>query len=172
MGISRYNRIKYSSNKVFIMKRLRYENGNLDTIDAQLLQSLSTNARVSTAELSRLVGLSPPSVSERIRRLEEAGVIEGYTIEVRPAAFGLPLSAWLRIRPLPGQLAKVADIIRGLPDIVECDRITGDDCFIARAHIESVEALEALIDKIIPFAMTNTSIIQSSPVRKRMPRFI
>lgn len=154
------------------MKRHRYENGNLDAIDANLLEALSANARISNAELARLVGLSPPSVSERIKRLEEAGIIEDYTITVGPAALGLPLSAWLRIRPLPGQLSKVADIIRGQPEIVECDRITGDDCFIARAYIESVEALEVLIDKIIPYAMTNTSIVQSSPVRKRTPRFI
>lgn len=156
--------------KVFTLKRLRYENGNMDATDAKLLAALGENARISNAELARLVGLSPPSVSERIKRLEEAGIIEEYTITVGPAALGLPLSAWLRIRPLPGQLSKVAEIIRGQPDIVECDRITGGDCFIARAHIESVGALEALIDKIIPYATTNTSIIQSSPFRKRMPR--
>ena len=151
------------------MKRLRYENGDVDATDVRLLQALVENARVSVAELARLVELSPPTVSERLKRLEEAGVIEGYSVRINPGALGLPLAAWLRIRPTPGQLGRVADILRGLPEIVECDRITGDDCFLARAHVRSVEDLERLIDQIIPHAMTSTSIIQSSPVPRRLP---
>ena len=151
------------------MKRLRYENGEIDPTDTKLLDALVADARISIAELARLVGLSPPSVSERIKRLEEARVIEGYTVKIDPKALGLPLAAWLRIRPIPGQLRKVTEILQGLANIVECDRITGEDCFIARAHIRSVEDLERLIDKINPYAMTNTSIVQSSPVERRLP---
>jgi Lrp/AsnC family transcriptional regulator, leucine-responsive regulatory protein len=151
------------------MKRLRYEMGSLDAIDARILDALVNDARISIADLARLIGLSPPSVSERISRLEEAGVIEGYTLTINPKALGLPIAAWLRVRPIPGQLQKVAEILRGLPDIVECDRITGEDCFVARAHVRSVDHLEKLIDHVIPYAMTNTSIIQSSPVKRRLP---
>jgi Lrp/AsnC family leucine-responsive transcriptional regulator len=151
------------------MKRLRYENGGLDPVDARILGALAKDARASIAELARLVGLSAPSVSERIARLEEAGVIEGYTLTISPKALGLPIAAWLRIRPVPGQLQTVMEILQGLPEIVECDRITGEDCFIARAHVRSVDELERLIDRIIPYAMTNTSIIQSSPVKRRLP---
>jgi Lrp/AsnC family transcriptional regulator, leucine-responsive regulatory protein len=151
------------------VKRLRYENGEIDTVDVRILGALAGDARVSVADLARLVGLSAPSVAERIRRLEEAGVIEGYTLTISPKALGLPIAAWLRIRPAPGQLQKVVALLRALPDIVECDRITGEDCFIARAHLSSVEELEKLIDQIIPYAMTNTAIIQSSPVKRRLP---
>jgi Lrp/AsnC family leucine-responsive transcriptional regulator len=151
------------------MKRLRSENGRLDRIDARILDALSADARTSVASLARAVGLSPPSVAERIRRLEDAGVIEGYTLAVGPKALGLPIAAWLRIRPLPGQLQKVAELLRRLPAIVECDRITGEDCFLARAHVRSVGDLETLIDQLMPLAMTNTSVIQSSPVRRRLP---
>ncbi len=154
------------------MKRLRYSNGHLDATDVRILDALIHDARTRIADLARSVGLSPPSVSERIRRLEEAGVIEGYTLAINPKALGLPVAAWLRIRPIPGQLQKVADILQGLPEIVECDRITGEDCFIARAQIESVEDLEKLIDQVIPYAMTNTSIIQSSPVKRRLPAIL
>jgi len=151
------------------VKRLRYVDGEIDSIDKKLLDALVANARISNAEIARLVGLSAPSVSERIKRLEEAGVIEGYTVKINPEALGLQVSAWLRIRPIPGQFHKVAEILRGLPEVVECDRITGEDCFIARAHLKSVKDLERLIDEVIPYAMTNTSIIQSSPVERRLP---
>jgi len=150
------------------MKRLRYENGQIDATDAKLVNVLADNSRTSIADLARLVNLSAPAVAERMKRLEEAGVIEGYTLSINPKALGLPIAAWLRIRPLPGQLAKVADLLRGLPEVVECDRITGDDCFMARAQVTSIEALEKLIDQILPYATTNTSIIQSSPVRRRV----
>jgi Lrp/AsnC family transcriptional regulator, leucine-responsive regulatory protein len=154
------------------LKRLRFENGVTDAIDGRILEALFKDARTSIADLARKVGLSPPSVSERIRRLEEAGVIESYTLAIDPKALGLPIAAWLRIRPIPGQLQKVAEILRALPQIVECDRITGEDCFIARAHVQSVDDLEKLIDQVIPYAMTNTSIIQSSPVKRRFPPFL
>jgi Lrp/AsnC family transcriptional regulator, leucine-responsive regulatory protein len=150
-------------------KYLRYEIGNLDATDIRILEALVQDARISIADLARSVGLSAPSISERIKRLEDAGVIQGYTLTIDPKALGLPIAAWLRIRPMPGQLQKVADILRAMPEIVECDRITGEDCFIARAHIQSVDDLEKLIDQVIPYAMTNTSIIQSSPVKRRLP---
>ena len=149
--------------------RLRNPGLSLDGTDARLLCALAEDARTSIVELARAVGLSSPSVSERIRRLEEAGVIEGYTVKIDARALGLPLAAWLRIRPVPGGLQKVAKLLQELPQIVECDRVTGEDCFIARAHLASVDELEKLIDQIIPYAMTNTSIIQSSPVRRRLP---
>lgn len=152
-----------------MINRLRYEDSKVDGIDLRLIRALAENARISTAELARKVGLSPPSVSERVKRLEETGVIQGYTARINPAALGLPLSAWLRIRPVPGQLAKVADILREIPQIVECDRVTGEDCFVARAWVASVADLEVLIDRIIPYAMTNTAIVQSSPVDRRLP---
>ena len=151
------------------MKRLRYKNGGIDPIDVRILRALCADARMTMARLARMVGLSAPSAAERVRRLEEAGVVRGYGAQINPAALGLPLSAYIRIRPLPGQLRKVAEVLTGLEAIVECDRVTGEDCFIAKAHLRSVEELETVIDKIMPYAMTNTSIIQSSPVERRLP---
>ena len=108
-------------------------------------------------------------MTERVRRLEEAGVIRGCGAVIDPQALGLPLAAYLRIRPMPGQLARVADVLRGLAAVVECDRVTDEDCFVVKAHVRPVAQLEWLIDQIIPYAMTNTSIIQSSPVPRRLP---
>jgi Lrp/AsnC family transcriptional regulator, leucine-responsive regulatory protein len=109
------------------------------------------------------------SVAERVRRLEEAGVIEGYSLVIDPRALGLPVAALIRVRPMPGELKRVAGILGELPEIVECDRVTGEDCFVARAHLRSIEDLEKLIDWIIPHAMTTTSIIQSTLVKRRSP---
>jgi Lrp/AsnC family transcriptional regulator, leucine-responsive regulatory protein len=156
-------------NGILSMNRLRSKNGDLDATDAKLLELLVANARTPTAELAGVVGLSAPTVAERVKRLEEAGVITGYSAQVAPSALGLPISVWLRIRPVPGELNRVAKIIRSIPEITECDRVTGEDCFLARAHLVSVADLERIIDRIIPFAMTNTSIIQSSPVLRRLP---
>jgi Lrp/AsnC family leucine-responsive transcriptional regulator len=151
------------------MKRLRYQNGGIDAVDVRILRALCDDARITMATLARSVGLSAPSVTERVRRLEEAGIVRGYGAHIDPAALGLKLSAYIRIRPMPGQLRKVAEVLNALDAIVECDRVTGDDCFIAKAHLRSVEELEDVIDRIIPYAMTNTSIIQSSPVARRLP---
>lgn len=152
-----------------MIKRLRNENVGLDAVDIRILRMLAEDARTSVAEIARVVGMSAPSVSERIRRLQDNGTIEGYTIRIDPAAFGLPLSAWLRIRPVPGELARVSEIIKAIPQVVSCDRVTGEDCFVARVHVRSVGDLETVIDRIIPYAMTNTAIVQSSPVALRLP---
>lgn len=153
------------------MKRVRYENGPVDGTDARILAVLADEGRVAMAELARRVGLSAPSTAERVKRLEEAGVIQGYAARIDPAALGLNLSVYLRIRPVPGNLERVAELLAQIPQIVECDRVTGEDCFVARAHLRSVAELETVIDRIAPYAMTNTSIIQSSPVKRRLPAF-
>jgi Lrp/AsnC family transcriptional regulator, leucine-responsive regulatory protein len=151
------------------MKRLRSLVNDLDAVDGKLLRLLDKNSRTSTADLARALGMSAPSVAERVRRLEEAGVIRRFTVEVDPAALGYPLAVYIRIRPATGQNAKVAQVVAEIQEIVQCDRVTGDDCFLARAHVRSVEDLELLIDRITPFGQTNTSIIQSSPVTRRLP---
>lgn len=144
-------------------------NRDVDAIDARLLQRLETDGRIPIAELARTLGMAAPSVSERLHRLEEAGVIRRFTVEVDPVALGYALGAYIRVRPMAGQLRKVATLLAEIPEIVECDRITGDDCFIARAYLRSVDDLERVLDRIIPYGETNTSIIQSSPVTRRLP---
>ena len=146
----------------------RFRNGSLDEKDTEILETLHRDGRASLADLARNVGLSSPSVSERIKRLEDAGVIEGFSAVINPKALGLNIGAWLRIRPIPGKLEKVAEILQGINEIVECDRITGEDCFVAKAFVAEVEDIARLVDRITPYAMTNTSIIQTSPVKRRL----
>ncbi len=151
------------------MRRKKYLNGALDKIDLAILESLSADARTPMRELALRVGLSAPSVTERVRRLEEVGVINGYRVEVSPSAVGKPIGAYLRVRPMPGELDRVAKMLAALPEVTACDRVTGEDCFIAKAHVASMESLERLIDRLLPYATTNTSIIVSSPVDPRLP---
>lgn len=143
---------------------------SLDAVDLKLLTALDINARLPLAELARRVEMSPQSVSERLKRLEDAGVITGFSVRLDPKALGLTIGAYIRVRPMIGELQRVAEILRAIPEIVECDRITGDDCFIAKAMVRDIAALEHVIDRLIPHARTNTSIIQSSPVPRRAPR--
>jgi len=132
-----------------------------------LLAELQQNARLTLAELGRRLDLSPPAVADRLQRLEDEGVIAGYRAELDPRALGYTLTAVIRIRPAPRELRKVAELARKTAEVVECNRITGEDCFIFKLHLRDVEHLEEVIDRFVPYGQTTTSIVQSSPVPAR-----
>jgi Lrp/AsnC family leucine-responsive transcriptional regulator len=138
----------------------------LDVTDLRLIEELRVEARVSLAELGRRVGLSAPAVGERLSRLERDGTVS-YRVDVDPHALGYTLAAVLRMRPAPRQIPKVAGVARDTPEVVECHRVTGEDCFYMKLHVRSVEHLEEVIDRFTPYGQTTTSIIQSSPVPAR-----
>jgi len=142
----------------------------LDSTDLALLSELQDDARLTLAELGRRVGLSSPAVAERLQRLEEDEVIRAYRAEVTPRALGLALTVILRIRPAPRELKKVAELAQRTPEVVECHRITGDDCYFMKAHVRDVEHMEEVIDRFAPYGQTTTSILQSSPVPVRALR--
>ena len=142
------------------------QNG-LDDTDLRLLEELQADARITLAELGRRVGLSPPSVADRLKRLETGGVIRGYRADIDPRALGYDLAAVLRIRPHARQIPKVAEIATGTPEVVECQRVTGDDCFVMRLYVRDVGHLEEVIDRFTPFGQTTTSIVQSAPFPAR-----
>ena len=139
----------------------------LDATNLRLLAELQDDARLSLAELGRRVGLSSPAVADRLARLEEAGVIRGYRADIDPRALGYALGVVIRIRPAPRELRKVADVARDTPEIVQCDRVTGEDCYVMRAHVRDVEHLEEVIDRFAIYGQTTSSIVQSSPVAPR-----
>jgi Lrp/AsnC family leucine-responsive transcriptional regulator len=139
----------------------------LDETDLRILGELQDDARLTLAALGRRVGLSSPAVGERVQRLERTGAIRGYRTEVDPRALGLSLSVVIRIRPSPGQLRNVAELAQRTDEIVECQRITGEDCYFMRAHVRDVEHLEEVIDHFVALGQTTTSIVQSSPVPPR-----
>ncbi|TAM57838.1 Lrp/AsnC family transcriptional regulator [bacterium] len=141
----------------------------LDSVNLRVLKHLLADPRVTMSELGRRIGMSAPAVTERVQRLLEAGVIAGFATELNPKALGRPIAAYIRIRPVARQLAKVAEVARRSPEVVECHRITGEDCFLVKVYVGAVEDLEELIDRFLPYGQTTTSIVQSSPVPRRAP---
>jgi Lrp/AsnC family leucine-responsive transcriptional regulator len=143
------------------------DGGPLDATNRRLLAELQADARLSLAELGRRVGLSSPAVAERLQRLEDDEVILGYHARLNPRAVGFALSVVIRVRPAPRELHEVAALAQSTPEVVECRRITGDDCYVMLAHVRSVEHLEEVIDRFAAYGQTTTSIVQSAPVPPR-----
>jgi Lrp/AsnC family leucine-responsive transcriptional regulator len=144
-------------------------NGVIDAVNKRILEELQREPRLTMSELGRRIGMSSPAVTERVRRLEETGVIRGYQLDLNPAALGLPVAVYIRIRPNPGQLPRVAELAQQIPEIIECHRVTGEDCFMVKAYIPAIDQLDRLLDSFLLYGATTTSIIQSSPVPLRPP---
>lgn len=142
-------------------------NEAIDPVNLRLLEELQQNPRLTMSELGRRIQMSSPAVTERVRRLEEAGIIQGYRLDVDPGALGFPIAAYVRIRPNGGQLARVIDLARQTPEVVECHRVTGEDCFILKIHMPAIDQLDQILDRFLLYGSTTTSIIQSSPVPLR-----
>lgn len=138
-------------------------------MNRRLLAALTEDPRLNASELARRVGMSAPAVRERVARLEEAGVIRGYRLDVDPAAIGLPVAAWVRIRPGPGQLPRIAELAARVPEVSECHRISGEDCFLLKVHVPSLEAIEGVLDQFLLHGQTTSSFVVSTPVPPRTP---
>ena len=147
--------------------RLQISDLLLDERNVKLLRLLRDDPRMGISEMARRVGMSAPAVRERVQRLEEAGVIRGYRLEIEPRALGYPICAFVRVRPMPGKIAKIAELAQRLPQVVECHRITGEDCFILRVYLESLDDLDRILDRFLDVGQTTTSLLQSSPVPLR-----
>jgi Lrp/AsnC family leucine-responsive transcriptional regulator len=170
MAKLRRNRDLIYETKANMTKRLSNDApATLDETDRALLRLLADDARTAVADLAREIGLSAPSTAERLRRLEAQGVVERYTVQVDPRALGYTLQAIVRVKPLPGQLHLVEEEIRRIPEFVECDKVTGDDCFICRLFLRNIEELDEILSKVGERAETSTAIVKATPVARRLP---
>ncbi|WP_417414855.1 Lrp/AsnC family transcriptional regulator [Hoeflea sp.] len=142
---------------------------NIDEKDRLIIKLLGANARMPVSEMARHVGLSGPATSERIRRLENNGIISRFTVELDLAALGYPLQAIVRIKPRPGNMHIVEEMILNEPGFLDCDKVTGDDCFVTRLALRSIADLDPVLLPFHEKAETNTAIIKSSPLRARVP---
>ncbi len=143
---------------------------NLDHTDWGLLEALQENARLSFAELGRRVNLSPPAVADRVRRLEEAGVLRGYHADLDLAALGLPMQAMIRITTTnSAECSTHGRRLFDVPEVLEAQRVTGTDSYIVRVAVRSMEHLEDLLNRIGPQSGdTITAMVLSTPVPNKV----
>jgi Lrp/AsnC family leucine-responsive transcriptional regulator len=141
----------------------------LDAIGWAILRELQENARMSFSELGRRVSLTPPAVADRVRRMEEAGLILGYRAQVATDRIGYPIAAFVRMRARGERgCAILGEFVKELPEVVEANRVTGEDSYIMRVVVRSVEHLQDLIDRLMPYGETVTAVTLSSPVTHRV----
>jgi len=141
----------------------------IDQIDEKIVGELLEDGRLPIAELGRRVNLSSPAVAERVKRLERTGVITGYRALVDPRALGYELLAIVRVKPAPRQLPKIPELAAEIPQVVECHRITGEDCFYLKVYLRSIDELSGLLDQFLVYGETTTSIVNSTPIPLRDP---
>jgi Lrp/AsnC family leucine-responsive transcriptional regulator len=147
---------------------MAFDSSSLDETNWKIVAELQQNGRISFAELGRRVGLTLPAVAERVRKMEDAGVITGYRAEIDPAKIGLPIAAFIRISVAGDVLARITRTVREMPEVLECHRGTGADSFTLKVAVESIEHLEKLIDKLTPIGTTSTSIVLSTLIRRQV----
>jgi Lrp/AsnC family leucine-responsive transcriptional regulator len=138
-----------------------------DRKNLELLHLLQKRPRAPISELARKIGMSNPAVKERVLRLEESGILAGYRVELNPKELGYNVMAFVRVRPLPGHVNKIAELVQSIPQVTECHRITGEDCFILKVYLKEIRDLDRVLNKVLVHGQTTTSIVQSSPVPLR-----
>jgi Lrp/AsnC family leucine-responsive transcriptional regulator len=141
----------------------------LDALDRAIIDLLLQDTRISLRSIGARVGLSAPAVRERILRLADIGVIEGFSIRLNAAALGFALEAILRVEPLPGKLRSVEKMLQEMPEILECSVVTGEDCFVARLVLRDMGEIDRLLGPLHDIARTKTSIVHRRPVPSRRP---
>ncbi|MCC8354679.1 Lrp/AsnC family transcriptional regulator [Bacillus sp. AF23] len=139
----------------------------MDEIDKKLLELLQENARITIIELSKKLNLSRPSVNERLRRLQDNGVIQGFTARVSAEAIGKGTIVIIQIGNLKIECRRFEELIIEETDILECHRVTGTNSYFLKAAVATMKDLEALVDRLIPYGQLNTSVVLSSPIPSR-----
>ena len=142
----------------------------VDQTDSNIIDELLNDGRMSLAELGRRVNLSPPAVAERLKRLEQTGIITGYRAQVDLDKLGYPLTAIVLVKPsTPSQLPSILELARKIPEVGECYRITGENSFCLKLHLRSINELSDLLDRFLAHGQTTTSIINGTPLPPRTP---
>jgi Lrp/AsnC family leucine-responsive transcriptional regulator len=140
----------------------------LDDVGWQILRELQGNARLGFTELGRRVGLTPPAVAERVRRMEETGIIGGYRVALNLEKLGLPMQAIVRMGATSIGCGRLSALSRDWPEVLECHRVTGSDSVVLRIAVASVQHLEEFLDRVTAYGTSTTAIILSTPVASRV----
>src|SRR5262245_48506278 len=145
---------------------MRHRKMELDKKDLKILAALQTDARQSLSALGRRIGLSQPAISDRVRKLEEAGVIQGYHARVDLKALGLGLEAIVRVKTTHERIERCLRGFEAMPEVLEVWRVTGEDCFVVRCAFGEPAELESVVDRLAAEGSVTTSLVLSKPIRK------
>lgn len=132
---------------------------SLDPTDIAMIEQLQADGRVTIAELGRRVGLSQPATAERMKRLEERGIVTGYSARINPVAVGLPMTAIVRLRTTHEHIAACLELFGTIPNVIEVFRLTGEDCFFLKVLVPRPEELEPIVDSIARYGAVTTSLV-------------
>ncbi|MCV2401265.1 Lrp/AsnC family transcriptional regulator [Marinomonas sp. C2222] len=141
----------------------------MDKINFKLLKALQENARLTFAELGKKVHLSAPAVAERVRKLEEIGVITGYSAKVNLEKLGIPITALVECQVYRTKEREFKALVMGLDEVVDCYNVTGPYAFVLRVAVRNMSHLDTLLERLIDLSDTNTMMIMSTPVHREMP---
>jgi Lrp/AsnC family transcriptional regulator, leucine-responsive regulatory protein len=151
------------------IKHMTGEIKQLDSTGRKILSLLQQQARLPFSQIGQQIGLSGPAVAERVRRMEEDGLIKGYHAEIDPDAAGLPIRAFIRLQTSPERYPRLIKTLEEIPEVLEANHVTGEDAFYLRVAAESMEALEQVIGRLSPFGSTSTAMILSTPINRGLP---
>lgn len=138
----------------------------MDPTNLKILQILQENGRMPFSQVGDRVGLTGPAVAERVRRMEEEGVITGYQARVDIGLVGYPIRAYIRLQTPAERYQRFYKTIETIPQILECHHVTGDEAFVMFVVVESMEALESVIGRLSPFGETSTAVVLSTPLQR------
>ena len=145
----------------------RYEVKDIDAIDRHILRELAHDGRVSFRELGDRVGLSAPATTDRVRRLEREGIIDGYQAVIDPCAFGFPMLVVVRVHSAGPRAAGIDELARDMPEVVECHRVTGSESHVMRVRVRDVDHLNDIVEQFWEFGDTITNLVTTTPVPLR-----
>ncbi|PFJ23865.1 AsnC family transcriptional regulator [Bacillus anthracis] len=140
----------------------------MDKIDRKIIEFLQIDGRMTVLQLSKELNLSRPAINERIKKLQESNVIQGFTTKISPEAIGKEIIVMIEVNNVKVECHKFEELIQDEYDIVECHRITGQSSYIMKAIVPNMKRVRELIDRLIPFAQLNTSVVLSSPIQNRL----
>jgi Lrp/AsnC family transcriptional regulator, leucine-responsive regulatory protein len=151
------------------MNRSRYLTRRLDKIDRAIIAALYEDGRRTIKDVAELLKMSSPSITARIDKLKDAGAIKGYAAVIDPKAFGLNVAAYVRMYAQPGELKRVEEMLDNTPEVVEAYHVTGPDCLVVKVVVRDLEELETVVSRFVPFAATDTAVVQSVTFTRRLP---
>lgn len=141
----------------------------MDALDYRILQRLANDARCPFAEVARELGVSQPTVADRVRRMEERGIIRGAALRLDHAKLGFAIEAFIRIVSTPQAQPRLEEVARAMPQVIEMSRVTGEDCLVVRAVLRSVAELAEVVAQLSPYGTSNTSVVLGTPIESRSP---